>query len=243
AMLVMEDFTQIESAKRFEIEASKAKLISLIAKRFAHEIRNSLVPLATHEQLLESEYQNDDFRRSLKTALSRETTRIQRFTEQMLFLAQPPRTANETANLRDLVESCFHNVCGAVAPAGRLELTCDSDLPLVRCHRSALEHALQEIITNALQANTVEAVVTTHIGPANGAMLRITVRDSGPGFTTESAASATEPFFTTRNTGVGLGLTVARKIIEDHHGKLFIHVRADSADHDVEIQLPALETL
>ncbi len=243
AMLVMEDFTQIESAKRFEIEASKAKLISLIAKRFAHEIRNSLVPLATHEQLLESEYQNDDFRRSLKTALSRETTRIQRFTEQMLFLAQPPRTANETASLRDLVESCFHNVCGAVAPAGRLDLACESDLPLVRCHRAALEHALQEIVTNALQANTVEAVVTARIAPASKGMLQLTVHDSGPGFTAEAAASAMEPFFTTRNTGVGLGLTVARKIIEDHHGKLFIHVRANPADHDVEIQLPAVETL
>ena len=243
AMLVMEDFTQIESAKRFEIEASKAKLISLIAKRFAHEIRNSLVPLATHEQLLDSEYQNDDFRRSLKSALSRETNRIQRFTEQMLYLAQPPRPANETVNLRDLFESCFNRVRALFAPSARLQLRSNADLPVVRCHRPALEHALQEIITNSIQANKEDAVVTARIDSIGGRSLQLTLSDSGGGFTEETARSATEPFFTTKSTGVGLGLTVARKIIEDHHGRLAIAPRDDAHDHDIEITLPVAESL
>lgn len=243
AMLVLEDFTQIEAAKRFEIEASKAKLIALIAKRFAHEIRNSLVPLATHEQLLESEYQNEDFRRSLKTSLARETSRIQRFTEQMLYLAQPARPPTETVNLRDLVETCFHRVSGALAPAGRLQLRSDNDLPLVRSHRPALEHAIQEVLTNGLQAHPDDAVVTVTIAPATDGGVRLTIRDNGPGFTDETARQATEPFFTTRNTGIGLGLTIARKIIEDHHGALHVAPRKPGRDFDVEITLPAAASL
>lgn len=243
AMLVLEDFTQIEAAKRFEIEASKAKLIALIAKRFAHEIRNSLVPLATHEQLLDSEYQSDDFRRSLKTALARETSRIQRFTEQMLYLAQPARTPGETVNLRDLVEACFERVSGAFAPKGRLQLRSDSDLPLVRCHRPALEHALQEIVANALQAKPADPVVTACIETSANGGLRLLVRDNGNGFTEDAARQATEPFFTTRNTGVGLGLTVARKIVEDHHGRLEVGVRGPNRDFDVEVWLPAAPVL
>jgi signal transduction histidine kinase len=243
AMLVLEDFTQIEAAKRFEIEASKAKLIALIAKRFAHEIRNSLVPLATHEQLLESEYENDDFRRSLKTALARETSRIQRFTEQMLYLAQPARNPGETVNLRDLVETCFHRVSGAAAPAGKLHLRSEAELPLVLCHRPALEHAFQEILTNALQANPDDPVVTVSIEPGHDGGVRVTVRDNGPGFTAEAAHQATEPFFTTRNTGVGLGLTVAEKVVEDHHGQLHVGPRGAKHDFDVEIWLPAAALL
>jgi signal transduction histidine kinase len=241
AMLVVEDFTQIEAAKRLEIESSKAKLIALIAKRFAHEIRNSLVPLATHEQLLESEYQNDDFRRSLKTALTRETHRIQRFTEQMLYLAQPARTAADTVNLRDLIEISFRKASGAITPKGRLQVRTTGPVPVVRCHQPALEHALQEIITNALQvsAEEPEVVVGIDVDPATG--IRVTFRDSGPGFTEETARQATEPFFTTRNTGIGLGLTVASKIIDDHHGRLTLAPRGPKRDHDVEVLLPAAD--
>lgn len=241
AMMVMEDFTQIEAAKQFEIEASKAKLIALIAKRFAHEIRNSLVPLATHEQLLESEYENDDFRRSLKTALMRETGRIQRFTEQMLYLAQPARTPDETTDIRDLIDQCFHRVSGQAAPAGRLQLRSEADLPLVRCHRAALEHAFQEILTNCLQANPENPVVSAHIEPGTNGGINIALRDTGKGFSAETAARALEPFYTTRNTGVGLGLTVARKIIEDHHGRLRINARSGREDFDVQVWLPEAE--
>ncbi|RME71705.1 MAG: GAF domain-containing protein [Verrucomicrobia bacterium] len=242
-MLVLEDFTQIEAAKKTEIEASKARLIALIAKRFAHEIRNSLVPLATHEQLLDSEYQSDDFRRSLKTALSRETSRIQRFTEQMLYLAQPPRTPAQTANIRDLVETCFQRAADSLGIKGKLHLRSEQDLPLVRCHQPALEHALQEIFTNALQANPESPEVTVTIAPANDDGISIGFRDSGKGFDPETVERVLEPFFTTRNTGIGLGLTVARKIIDDHHGTLNIAPRSPTNEHDVAIWLPAAASL
>jgi len=241
AMLVLEDFTQIEAAKQLEIETSKARLIALIAKRFAHEIRNSLVPLATHEQLLETEYQDDDFRRSLKTALARETSRIGRFTEQMLYLAQPPRTPGETVNLRDIAQLCFDRISGSQAPAGKLQLRSDADIPLVRCHRPALEHAISEVLTNALQAVPEQPVVHVSITRAGDDTLLFTVRDNGPGFSDETAEHALEPFYTTRNTGVGLGLTVARKIVEDHHGRLEIGMRSATHEHDVSITLPAAQ--
>jgi signal transduction histidine kinase len=243
AMLVLEDFTQIEAAKRFEIEASKAKLVALIAKRFAHEIRNSLVPLATHEQLLDSEYQHEDFRRSLKSALARETGRIQRFTEQMLYLSQPARTANEILNLRDLVEHCFERMNGMANHPARLHVQSDVELPLVRCHRPALEHAIQEIVTNALQAGGNEALVQVRIRLVGDETLQVAFRDNGPGFNEETVERATEPFFTTRNTGVGLGLTVARKVLEDHQGRLTVRVRSTGRDSDVEMELPLARSL
>jgi signal transduction histidine kinase len=243
AMLVVEDFTQIEAAKQFEIESSKAKLIALIAKRFAHEIRNSLVPLATHEQLLDTEYENDDFRRSLKTALSRETGRIQRFTEQMLYLAQPARTPDQMVNMRDLVETCFDRVSGSSAPSGKLQLRSESELPVVRCHRPALEHALQEVLTNALQSAQEDHSVVVIVDPGADSGVRLLIRDSGPGFSPETAGHATDPFYTTRNTGVGLGLTVAQKIINDHHGHLNVVTREADRDYDIEIWLPAAESL
>jgi signal transduction histidine kinase len=134
-------------------------------------------------------------------------------------------------------------VSGAAAPAGKLHLRSEAELPLVRCHRPALEHAFQEILTNALQANPDDPVVTLSIEPGRDGGVRVTVRDNGPGFTAEAARQATEPFFTTRNTGVGLGLTVAEKVVEDHHGQLHVGPRSAKHDFDVEMWLPAAASL
>jgi nitrogen fixation/metabolism regulation signal transduction histidine kinase len=63
-------------------------------------------------------------------------------------------------------------------------------------------------------------------------------RDEGVGFTPETRTRAIEPFFTTRTTGVGLGLTVARRIIENHAGRLDVNEKTSPADSDIVIHIP-----
>ena len=68
--------------------------------------------------------------------------------------------------------------------------------------------------------------------------LRVEVRDSGSGFELEAAQRAPEPFFSTRNVGLGLGLTVSRKIIESHHGKIEIPLPRKGEPGVVRVSLP-----
>jgi signal transduction histidine kinase len=240
AMVVMEDFTQIEAAKSFDIESSKAKLIALIAKRFAHEIRNSLVPLTTHQQLLDQEYANEDFRKSLKNALEKETGRIQRFTEQMLYLAQPEITTSDEANVRELLDEAFQATSTQFPQSSKLDIQTELEQLVIRCHKNSLRYAFQEIFTNALQANLDEPEVEVSIRNGQDDALIIEFSDNGIGFTSETAERATEPFFTTRNTGVGLGLTVAQRIIEAHQGTIEIGPRSRERHCDVSILLPQI---
>ena len=242
AMLLLEDFTQIRFAQRAEIESSNLKLISLIARRFAHEIRNSLVPLTTHAQLFDAEINNADFRDSLKSALSRETQRIQRFTDQMLLLARSDQPNTELAPLDDILQASFAKSRAFAGGTAKLEIK--SDLPPVtlRCSRANLAHAFQEIFLNGLQSSgeNRQVHVTLNAAPTTdgAAELIIQVRDNGSGFAPESVSRATEPFFTTRNTGVGLGLTIARRIIEAHQGRLELHTRVSPGDPDLTVHLP-----
>ncbi|RKX28574.1 MAG: hypothetical protein DRP71_17195 [Verrucomicrobia bacterium] len=240
-MVVVEDFTQIEAAKHFDIESSKTKLISLIAKRFAHEIRNALVPLTTHQQLLDQEYTNEDFRRSLKNALETETGRIQRFTDQMLFLAQPSLTLDEVTDLPSLIDESFSSVRGQFGSRPTLEIECEIEDPVVRCDRHSLKHAFGEILANAIQANSDDPTVSVRLanGVKDGISLEFT--DNGVGFTPETADRAFEPFFTTRNTGVGLGLTVAQRIIDEHQGEMKIRPRSRDNQVDVSVVLPRVD--
>ena len=244
ALLLLEDFTQIRAAQRAEIEASNLKLTGLIARRFAHEIRNSLVPLTTHQQLFDTDIANPEFRDSLKHALIRETGRIQRFTEQMLFLAQTEGGPTDTLPLDDLLRKSFTRSRDFLGKkTGELEIRSDLPHPFVRCHRPSLLHALQEIFLNGLQSAgdppKVTVTVASETGPDGRPELALRVHDNGSGFPSDVVARATDPFFTTRNTGVGLGLTVAKRVIEAHAGRLEVRTRIQPDDPDLVIHLPS----
>jgi signal transduction histidine kinase len=83
-----------------------------------------------------------------------------------------------------------------------------------------------EIMLNAIQANPADSKIWVRSSSETDASgmrwVHLEIKDSGKGFTAEAAQKVPEPFFTTRNVGIGLGLTVSRKIIETHHGKLEI---------------------
>ncbi len=243
ALALVEDFTQILSAQRAEIATSNAKLIALIARRFAHEIRNSLVPLSTHHQLLDTDYANEGFRDSLKEALGRETARIQRFTEQMLFLSQPPYPADSLVPLAPLLRDAFQRSNQTLGLSGRLEIVGLVAGASVRAHRASLMHAFEEIFLNALQEAGDRGPVTVNASTSTDETgrprLTLGFTDPGEGIAPEVALHATEPFFTTRNTGVGLGLTVARRIVENHSGLLDVRTRSADDPSDILLHLPS----
>jgi nitrogen fixation/metabolism regulation signal transduction histidine kinase len=94
----------------------------------------------------------------------------------------------------------------------------------IKGDRSALKHAFLEVLLNGLQANPSDPKIAVDLRseiPGNGrAGVLVEVRDNGTGFTPESLQKATAPFFTTRIVGIGLGLTVAQRIVEAHGGRL-----------------------
>jgi signal transduction histidine kinase/CheY-like chemotaxis protein len=240
ALAIVEDYTRIEAAQRAEVEASNARLLALIAKRFAHEIRNSLVPLTTHHQLLDTEGGTAEFRVSLKEALGRETGRIQRFTEQMLFLSQPAAPTGDLVPVATVLEESLARAARTLGTEARLVLEGDR-AAVVRAHRTGLAHAFEEIFLNALQSAPgapVRVRLDTERLAPGGTRLVLRFRDAGPGLAPEVAARATEPFFTTRNTGVGLGLAVARRIVEQHAGRFEVRARATPDDPDIVLELP-----
>lgn len=241
-LLLLEDFTQILAAQRNEIESSNLKLTSLIARRFAHEIRNSLVPLSTYEQLFDAEIQQADFRDSLRDSLRRETRRIRRFTDQMLLLGRPEGgPAATSVVVEDLLRESFARALEDLGGEGSLEITGHCDRPLL-ADRARLGHAFREIFLNSLQSgggpNRRASVTLTTSEFAGTPRLSLDFRDDGPGFSPEAAARASEPFFTTRNTGIGLGLTLARQVVEAHAGSLHVRLKQSPADSDLTLQLP-----
>lgn len=244
ALLVAEDCTRTDQLQRLELEAANLRLVRSMADRLAHEINNALVPVSTHQQLLGQHYQDPEFRLSLDAALADGVKRIARLASQMRFLARDSLMANEAFPLGPLIEEAY-NDARKHEPVQSARLTYENGTHpvIVAGDRPALKHAFTEVFINALQANPADAKIGVRTNPGsepktNGSV-RIEVQDNGPGFAPETAARAPEPFFTTRNVGLGLGLTVSRKIIETHHGSLVIGNAPDSHAGLVRISLPS----
>jgi nitrogen-specific signal transduction histidine kinase len=244
ALLMVEDLTQSEQLKRLEVEAANLRLVRTMADRLAHEVGNAMVPLSTHQQLLADKYKDPEFRASLDAALADGVKRVTRLINQMRFLARDSLISQEAFPVNPLIEEAYQEARKhQPVKAGQLKYEDEAKAIVMTGDRAALKHALTEVILNALQANPTDPKIGVRLhADANGTGIvhdvQIEVQDNGSGFTPEAAQKAPSPFFTTRNVGLGLGLTVSRKIIETHHGKLEILPRKTGQPGVVRISLP-----
>jgi signal transduction histidine kinase/CheY-like chemotaxis protein len=243
ALLTAEDLTQSEQLRKLEVEAENLRLIKSMADRMAHEIGNTMVPLSTHQQLLAEKYDDKEFRESLDHALADGVKRVTRLVSQMRFLAREGHIEQQTFPVGKLIEDAYQEA-RKYLPGDAVTLQYEKTRKPINLtgDRAALKHALSEIMLNALQANpkmpTVDVRLHTIDSNDGHHDLQIEVQDNGSGFTAEAAKRVPSAFFTTRNVGLGLGLTVSRKIIETHHGKLEI-VPPQSGQHGVvRVSLP-----
>ena len=242
-LLTADDLSQSEQLRKLEVETANLRLVRTMADRLAHEIGNAMVPLSTHQQLLAEKFRDPEFRESLDYALAGGVKRVSRLLNQMRFLAREGQLQTEVFGMEKLIEEAFQDATQQQSSEGAQLKFENSGKPLVVTgDRAALKHALAEILLNALQANPKSPHVAVKLQAAVGLSQEMTieVQDSGAGFSAEAARKIPFPFYTTRNVGLGLGLAVCQKIIENHHGRLEI---VPAASGLVRVSLPAESTL
>jgi len=242
-LMIVEDITQHEKARMFEIQEANHRLLQTMAAQLAHEIGNSLVPLSTHQQLLASKMTDPEFIQSLTGVMAEGVRRIGRLSSQMLYLAMTELDRTDAIPMRELVEEAFAEARASFG-AERSHLSFDEGFtppPLLGNHR-ALRHALAEILLNALQANPADPHARVRFrgdSVSNGGpMLVVELLDAGKGFTPEAIHKAFDPFYTTRPVGLGLGLTVAQRIVQAHQGHLEIATLTGVPGGAVRLSLP-----
>ena len=227
ALLLLEDFTKIDRLHHLEMEAANLRLVKQIAERLAHEIGNAVVPLSTHHQLLKHKAKDPEFLESFDHALGDGVRRVTRLVNQMRFLATDRLAPPEKVPVQQLIEQAFRDACEQQpVPNSLLQFENAGQALTVLGDRVGLQHAFAEVILNALQANLDAPQIQISARPTTSVegtrMVQIEVRDNGAGFGPETAGKVPEPFFTTRNVGLGLGLAVSNKIIETHRGRMEI---------------------
>jgi len=243
ALLIIEDQTQREQLHRLQLEAASLRLVRQMADRLAHEVGNAMVPLSTHQQLFSQRIDDPEFRESLETALTAGVRRVTRLVNQMRFLARDQLVAREPVTLAPLIEEAYQEAQQhQPVKSAQLRYSIGQQPIVVEGDRPSLKHAFSEIMLNALQANPNTARIDVEMQletDRNGReWVHLEFRDNGSGFTPEAARRAVEPFYTTRNVGLGLGLVVSRKVVETHSGRIEILGSQPESTGLVRLTLP-----
>lgn len=243
ALLIVEDHTQAEAFRKLEIEAANLRLLKVMADRLAHEVGNALVPLSTHQQLLGEKFKDPEFRASLDLAMSDGVKRVSRLINQMRYLARDSVLSKEAVSLTQLLDEAYKEAYKYQPTKSAKLYFDDGKQPIILAgDRTALKHAFSEVILNAIQANLADAKIQIQTSTENGSSgqgwVHIEIVDNGSGFSPDAAQKVPAPFFTTRTVGLGLGLSVAKKIVEVHQGRLNILNPGPGIPGTVRLSLP-----
>lgn len=196
-----------------------------VARRISHEIKNSLTPIQLSLYRIKSKYfteaqQTDD--ESL-SAIEDEIESLRRMSEEFSQFARMPQIKREENDLNQLIQSLIPLIEGGTKPI-KIELMLDSNLPRILIDRDQLKRALSNLLKNSVEASSiggkiwVKTLALDH--PTH--KVKIEIEDQGQGMSEDILKKIFEPYFTTKKRGMGLGLSIVKRIIEDHEGEIFI---------------------
>lgn len=251
-LLLVEDLTAWRQQQELARQAQEQEFFSRVAFRLSHELKNALVSIKIFGQLLPERYNEKDFREQFSNVVVNEVNRVDVLINNLTFFSQPLGLVYEEVALSELVDACLKNLTHEFARKKLAQLVPvgekpdeTSGLPVVTVKRTfthkcaqiqadriRLTQALEHVLRNAVQSMpkggrlTVSTADVTESdwpgGLPGGGAVKIEVTDTGEGIALDLLPRVTEPFVTTRNVGVGLGLTIVKKIIERHQGRLDI---------------------
>jgi len=219
-----------EAARKLEREAVKERLteaehlaqIGQLAASLAHEIKNPLAGISGAIQVMRDSLPAKDRHRPILDEILRQVGRLDGTVKDLLVYARPRPPRFRKCNVNDLITRLV-TVLREQPEMQRVqfEYVNSQKLPLIEADENQIEQLLTNLLLNAAQASPDEGLVRL-TSAAGGGGVRLTVEDRGTGMDEEVRRRASEPFFTTKAKGTGLGLPICHKIVEAHGGKLSI---------------------
>ncbi|MBN2001349.1 HAMP domain-containing protein [candidate division KSB1 bacterium] len=231
------------------LKTNQEKLISLekmaawreIARILAHEIKNPLTPIQLMVQQLRDEYPGGDGKyAALLTEctdiISDEVNNLRNLVQEFSNFARMPRVNKETADMNVLLD----DVCRLYGTR-KLQVELEQKLPDFAFDAEKMRRVFINLLDNAIAADESGSPIRVLSKLQNNTAV-IRISDSGPGIAPELLHKIFEPYFSTKHRGMGLGLAVVQKVVQEHGGTITVE-NLPTGGAAFSIKLPLVEEI
>ncbi len=232
--------TRLQAVQQDLVQANRLAILGQVAAGVAHEINQPLATIrayADNAKVFLSRNRPEPARENLDH-ITDLTDRIATITEDLKALARKGRAAEEPVALHDVIDGALMLLRSRFT--GRLNRLAVAPFPTdlrVLGNRLRLEQVLINLFQNALEAVETHSKGQVDVSVSvDGAMVTVIVADNGPGLSEAVLAQLFQPFNTSKDKGLGLGLVIAKDIVSDYGGSLEVETGASGATFNIHLR-------
>jgi two-component system sensor histidine kinase HydH len=228
----------LKDNQEYLMETERLVEAGKLATAIAHELKTPLVTIGGYARhALKSHEKSADISHDISVIID-EISRLEDLTRDVLDYSGKRELNLRDVNLNSFVIETLEILQGKLKlPDLEVETSLSDAELIVRADRNRLKQVLYNLFDNAVQAMSGGGLLTVRTGAESG-YCWFSIADTGSGMSEETKANMFQPFYTTKDRGVGLGLPVSRNIVADHGG--FIEVTSVAGKGSVfRVNLPA----
>ncbi len=234
------DLTEMAEMRKELQKQDRLAVVGELAAGLAHEIRNPVAAIRGAVDELRSQVGKEPIADKLTSIAIRESDHLDEILRGFLDFAREPKVQREPIDVRALAEEvrmdCERRF-GENGTAYRFELHAPDDDLMILADRTQLKQVFQNIAHNGIEAMENGGRLGISVA-RNQSTVEVRFDDEGPGIEPDMVARIFEPFYTTKDTGVGMGLAVCHRIITAHDGMIRVSSR-ESGGTSLSVRLPA----
>ncbi|MRR12180.1 PAS domain-containing protein, partial [bacterium] len=239
AVVTMEDVSEVKALTDQLIRADRLAAMGELTAGVAHEVRNPLGIIRASVQLVEDAGSDRARVAEATRVIKQEIDRLDRVIKALLDFGRPSHPTLRPIDIEDVVADV---VLFTRQFAGQSQVEIETEysagIPLVSADPDQLKQVFVNLVSNAVQAmETTGGVIRIRVWD-DDAFVFVSVSDTGPGIPPDTLAKVFDPFFSTKDSGTGLGLTIVHRIIDQHGGRIEVQ-STPSTGTTFTVALPA----
>jgi len=203
------------------IRSDKLAALGQLAAGIAHEIRNPLTSINILIHSMTENLPSEDSHKEDFEVIEEEINRINEIVDQFLRFAKPAPPLLEKGEVLSVFEETLQLLRPQIEKQQIVVRKEFQALLIIQMDREQMKQAILNLLLNAIQAMPAGGHLTLKArNSENGQWVHLSIQDSGIGIPGEDLNKLFDPFFSTKEGGIGLGLSIAHRIIDQHHGKI-----------------------
>jgi signal transduction histidine kinase len=216
-------YEDLKRSKSYIRRADRLASLGTLTAGLAHEIRNPLVAIKTLTQLLPERIDDEEFRNNFLQIASGEVDRISSLVTELLEFSRPSDPKLELEDINAILDGMILLVSTETKKKQiHMIKNYATDLPPIQIDREQIKQVFLNILLNSIEATKENDKITvktrSFMKPGGEPYIQIEFTDTGSGIPEEFIEDIFNPFFTTKSTGSGLGLSISNQIIQEHKG-------------------------